>query len=187
MIVKELCISLLTVKAICRKINLSSLIPFTLNLKNLYISSYVYTNINTWGNVWKVPDQTENKQISNTQGFGFKMAEWEDVRSPPARAPQAQLAVEQPLTGGTGTHQKRCPTSKDKEEAAAKKQGGFEHVKNQIPYPPGGRPTDWRVMIPRNSSHCCRGSEPHVRLPSLGLQKRDWESPGNLTLKATGI
>jgi len=24
---------------------------------------------------------------------------------------------------------------------------------------------------------------PHVRLPSLGIQQRDWESSGNLTLK----
>ena len=30
-------------------------------------------------------------------------------------------------------------------------------------------------------------SEPHVRLPSLGIWQRDWESPGNLTLKSAGF
>ena len=41
-------------------------------------------------------------------------------------------------------------------------------------------------MIPKNLSHCYKGSEPHVRLLSLGIQQRDWESPGNLTLKEMG-
>ena len=36
-------------------------------------------------------------------------------------------------------------------------------------------------------SHCCEGSESHDRLPSLGIQKVDWESPWNLTLKAVGV
>ena len=36
-------------------------------------------------------------------------------------------------------------------------------------------------------SHHCEDSEPHVRLPSLGIRQRDWESPGNLALKASGI
>jgi hypothetical protein len=34
---------------------------------------------------------------------------------------------------------------------------------------------------------CCEGSEPHIRLPRLGIQQMDWESSGNLTLKASGI
>ena len=36
-------------------------------------------NINTWGNAWKVPEQTENKPISKPQGVGFKVAEYRDV------------------------------------------------------------------------------------------------------------
>ena len=36
-------------------------------------------------------------------------------------------------------------------------------------------------------SHCCDSSEPHVRLHTLGIQQKDWESPENLTLKAGGI
>ena len=27
------------------------------------------------------------------------------------------------------------------------------------------------------------GSRPHFRLPNLGIQQRDWKSPGNLMLK----
>ena len=30
-------------------------------------------------------------------------------------------------------------------------------------------------------------SEPHIRLPSLRIQPRDWNSPGNLILKAMGF
>ena len=36
-------------------------------------------------------------------------------------------------------------------------------------------------------SHCCEGSRHHIRLPSLGTQQRDWESPGNLTWKSRGF
>ena len=31
------------------------------------------------------------------------------------------------------------------------------------------------------------GSRHHIRLPNLGVQKRDWESPGNLTLRTVGF
>ena len=36
-------------------------------------------------------------------------------------------------------------------------------------------------------SHSCEGSKPHVRLPSQGIWQRDWESPGNLTVKASRL
>ena len=49
-----------------------------------------------------------------------------------------------------------------------------------------GWPTNRRTVIPKKFSHCCEGSRPHIRLPSLGIWPRDWESLGNLTLKATG-
>ena len=35
-------------------------------------------------------------------------------------------------------------------------------------------------------SHCCKSSKPHNRLSNLELWQRDWESPGNLTLKVRG-
>ena len=57
--------------------------------------------------------------------------------------------------------------------------GGVQSRQNQIPYPPGEWPTNWRTTtIPKKFSHCCEGSEPHARLPSLGIQQRDWVSPG---------
>ena len=36
-------------------------------------------------------------------------------------------------------------------------------------------------------SHCCEGSKPHVRFPSLGIKQRDWEYLGNLALKSVGF
>ena len=55
---------------------------------------------------------------------------------------------------------------------------------NQIPYPLSGWPTNWRTVIPKEFSHYFEDLEPHIRLPSLGTLQSDWESPGNLTLKA---
>ena len=53
--------------------------------------------------------------------------------------------------------------------------------------PPAGRSTNWRTITPKKFSHCCENSRPHNRLPNLGIQRRDWESPGNLTLKVRRI
>ena len=52
-----------------------------------------------------------------------------------------------------------------------------------MPYLPDGKPTNWKTIIPEKFSHCCEGSEPHVVLASL---QRNWESPGNLTLRISG-
>ena len=51
----------------------------------------------------------------------------------------------------------------------------------------GGWPTKWKTIMPNKFSHYREDLEPHIRLPSLGMWQRDWESPGNLTLKARGI
>ena len=56
-----------------------------------------------------------------------------------------------------------------------------------MPYPLGGWCTAWRTIIPKNFSHCCEGSEPHVRLSSLRIWQKDWEAQGNPTLKASRI
>ena len=85
------------------------------------------------------------------------------------------------------TTKKRYPTPKNKEEAATGWLGRAQSQQNQIPYLLGGRPPNWRIIIPKKFSHFCEGSEPHTRLPSLGIQKRAWEFPGNLTLKTSGI
>ena len=41
----------------------------------------------------------------------------------------------------------------------------------------------WSIITPKEFLNCCKGSRPHIRLPNLGIQQRDWVSPGNLALK----
>ena len=48
-------------------------------------------------------------------------------------------------------------------------------------------PTNWRTITSKTFSHSCEGSKPYVRLSSLGSWQRDWESPGNLTVKASRL
>ena len=51
--------------------------------------------------------------------------------------------------------------------------------------PPGWQNTNRRTIVPKKFSHCCKSSRSHNRLPNLGIQQREWESPGNLTLKVS--
>ena len=74
-----------------------------------------------------------------------------------------------------------------RQRSYSKMVGGTYIWWSQIPYPPGEWPANWRTIIPKKFSHCFESSVPHVRLPSLGTQQRVWESPGNLTLKASRI
>ena len=46
---------------------------------------------------------------------------------------------------------------------------------------------NWRTILPKKFSHFSKHSKVHNRFPNLGIQQRDWEPPGNLTLKASGI
>ena len=63
---------------------------------------------------------------------------------------------------------KSYPTSKDKAAAAVRQQEACNH--NRIKsYTHQVGDTDWRIIIPKKFSHCCEHSEPHVRLPSLGI------------------
>ena len=55
--------------------------------------------------------------------------------------------------------------------------GGAQSLQNKILYPLGGRSTTWRTMISKKSLHCCEGSRPHIRLPSLEMQPRGWACP----------
>ena len=48
-------------------------------------------------------------------------------------------------------------------------------------------PTICRTIIPRKFSHCWESCRTHNRFPNLGIWQRDWEPPGNLTSKASGI
>ena len=53
--------------------------------------------------------------------------------------------------------------------------------------PPRRQSTDWRTIIPKQFSYCCKSSRTHNRFPNLGIQQSDWEPPGNLTLKTNKI
>ena len=87
----------------------------------------------------------------------------------------------------TGTHPKKdTPHPKTKQKTQLNGRTGTITIKAN-PVSVGGQPTSWRTIIPKKISHCCEGSRPHIRLSSLQIQPRDWESPGNLTLKACRI
>ena len=51
----------------------------------------------------------------------------------------------------------------------------------------GGWATNWRPITPKKFLHCFDSSRAHNRLPILGIQQRDWQSPGNLTLKVSRV
>ena len=76
-------------------------------------------------------------------------------------------------------------TSRPRQEAAVRWQEGCNHNKTKFH-------TSWGVThkLENNNTkevlHCYESSEPHVRLPSLGIWQRVWECPGNLTLKTSG-
>ena len=63
--------------------------------------------------------------------------------------------------------------------------GGVHSWYNKIPHPLGGWPTNWRIII-LQFSHMSESSEPHVRLPSLGVWHWEEENPEHLALKASG-
>ena len=51
----------------------------------------------------------------------------------------------------------------------------------------GGWLTNWRTLIPQKSTPWSEGSEPHVRLPNLGVWQREEVFLENQTLKDSGI
>ena len=64
--------------------------------------------------------------------------------------------------------------------------GGVHSQYNQIPYHPGGQPTNWRIIISQNFSCRSESSEPHARLPSLGVSHWEEAPLEHLPLKACG-
>ena len=110
----------------------------------------------------------------------------EDVPSSPPRAPKSQLAVEQPSARGLwNPPRKDTPRPKTKQKLQQDGRGGPIMI-NQTLYWPSGWRTNWRtIILPEKFSHCYEGSRLHIRLCSLGVWQRDWESPGNLTLKVS--
>lgn len=110
---------------------------------------------------------------------------WQNRRlcsSPPVIAPKSQ-----PSTGGRWNPSKKGtvhPKTKKKPQQDSRR--GTIMIKSN-PYPPVGWPINWTTIIKKKFSHCCEGSESHIRLPSLGIRQRDWEPPGNLTRKTSRI
>ena len=47
--------------------------------------------------------------------------------------------------------------------------------------------TGEQLILQKKLSHCCKSSRAHNRFSNLGIWQRDWEPPGNLTLKTSGI
>ena len=69
---------------------------------------------------------------------------------------------------------KAYPVSKDKEEAIVRQYEGTNTIKsNPIAMEENNNTTHWRTIIPKKSFSCCEGSEPHIRLPILGIQQKD--------------
>jgi len=109
------------------------------------------------------------------------------VRSSPfARTPKSQLAVEQPLRGEHWNPPKKdnlCPKTKKLQRDG--RRGTIIIKSNSIP-------TGWAThRLEKNNTKealtlSYEVSEPHFRLPAWGSYKGT-ESPGNLTLKASGI
>ena len=56
---------------------------------------------------------------------------------------------------------------------------------NHIPYPPGGLPTNWKIIITQRFSHRSESSEPQARLLSLGVWHQEEEPLEHLALKAS--
>ena len=52
---------------------------------------------------------------------------------------------------------------------------------------PGGWPTNWKIIVPQKFSHRSKSSEPHVRLPSLGVWQLEEVPPENLALKSSRV
>ena len=116
---------------------------------------------------------------------------WQSRRtlsSPPLTStPKSQLTAEQPLIKKTGTYpKKRHYTSKDIKKKPNKMVGGMHSPYNQIPYLLGGQPTNWRIIILQKFSHRSESSEPHIRLPSLGVCHWEEDPTEHLALKASG-
>ena len=91
-------------------------------------------------------------------------------------------STEQPVMKKTGTYQNRSSTTKNIKNEP---KGGRENSwYNQLQYSLGGWTTNWRVIVLQRFSHRSESSEPHVRLPSQGVQ--DLEDPqDHLALKAS--
>ena len=121
----------------------------------------------------KVLDMTEQHWLTQWQSR-------KTLSLPPLmRKWKPQLSTEQLLMKKTTNYQKRFSGTKDIKK---EKGGGTDLWYNQIPRPPGGCPTDWREIMLQTFSHRSESSEPHIRIPSPGLQHGEDKPPQNIWL-----
>ena len=115
--------------------------------------------------------------------FQFKMVEEKDMcSSPSVRAPKRQLAVERPLTEDIGSHQKKkrnnalCPNTMKKLQQDGRM--GTNTIKSN----PIHAKRETHKLKNNNTQEVLflgyESSELHVRLTSLRIWQRNWESAG---------
>ena len=115
------------------------------------------------------------------------MAEQRDLSSSPLmKTPKSQLTAEPPSIKKDSNLQKKIFYTQRQRRSHYKTVGGVLSQYNQIPYPPGGQPTNWKITISQRVSNRRESSEPHVRLPSVGVWHWQEEPPEHLALKASG-
>ena len=83
------------------------------------------------------------------------------------KASPLQLAAELSLARECCYPPKKIPNVQRQRKSCNRMVGEEHSWYNQIPYSLGGWPTNWRKIMPKKFSHCCGGSEPHIRLPRL--------------------
>ena len=63
--------------------------------------------------------------------------------------------------------------------------GGVFFQYNKIPWLLDGQPTNWKIILSQSFFHRRESSEPHIRLPSLGVWHWEKEPPEHLGLKSS--
>ena len=81
----------------------------------------------------------------------------------------------QPLTKKHWNLPKKIPYIQRQRRNNNKTVGGAQSQQNQIPYPRGAWPTNWKTVTPQKFSYRSESPEPHVRLPSLEVQQQEEE------------
>ena len=84
-----------------------------------------------------------------------------------------------------GTTKKYTPNPKTKQKPQQDGRRGTIMIKSNPICLSGGWPTNWRTIIPKNFSHCCEGSDPHIRLSSLWGSSKGTGNPQEIWLWRT--
>ena len=131
-----------------------------------------------------LPSQNGCHQKVYKRSFQFKMAEYKDVHSSfpfPCESTKTVTncctTINRKMLKPTkkiNKINKAIPHSKTKKNPQDGRRGSI--MINPNPIPARWVTAGWRTIISKKFSQSCKGSEPHVRHASLGIQKRDWKS-----------